>query len=168
MMNHESLNVTKHEENEEKTPLQVFTIYDRKLKKHLPPFLCNCQDEAIRQFSSLVNYSNSLICKFPEDYYLKYLCDFDDNTGEFIIFDHETFVIEAKALKTEESIRYDELLKEIKGQKTLVDSAISDYNNIHQMYSAKIRDLEARVKAVKEPVIKDTISKKTFLDRLFS
>lgn len=168
MTNHDSQNVTKHEENEKQFPLQVFTIYDRKLKKHLPPFLCSSQDEAIRQFSSLVNYSNSLMCKFPEDYYLKYLCDFDENTGEFIIFDHETFLIEAKALKTEESIRYDELLKEIKGQKSMVDSVISDYNNIHQMYSSKIRDLEARVQAIKEPVIKDTCSKKSFLDRLFS
>lgn len=166
MMNHDTQNVTKNEENEAVTPLQVFTIYDRKLKKHLPPFLCSCQEDAIRQFSSLVNYTNSLICKFPDDYYLKYLCDFDDTTGEFIIFDHETFVIEAKALKTDETIRYDELLKEIKGQKTLVDSAISDYNNIHQMYSAKIRDLESRIQAIKEPALKS--SKKSFLDRLFN
>ena len=48
----------------------LYCIVDFKSLTILPPFLANNDDEAVRNFSNLINYANSAICRFPEDFKL--------------------------------------------------------------------------------------------------
>lgn len=117
----------------------VVAIYDKKIGKHTTPFVCETFEDAKRQFSNIVNYSNSLMCKFPEDYCLVHIGDFDDVVGIVIPLDkHTNPVVEATSLKRKDTIQYDELLKEVKGYINQISWAIKDYDKNKNMLVADI------------------------------
>lgn len=72
----------------------VFAIYDKKLKKYMPPYVATSLEDGKRQFENIVSYSATLISRFPEDYCLVHIGDFDDTVGT-IILPVKTDVIEA-------------------------------------------------------------------------
>lgn len=155
--------------NYKSTTFGFYSFYDKKTKKFMPPFYSVTEDEALRQASSIVNFSNSLINKFPEDYDLIYIGSFDEDTGE--IYDNENVNIIASCfdLRTEQSVQYDELRKECERQRDQVAVIVSDY---HKAY-ALVEELEKKVKAADSLLTSlktnNSISnsRKKFLDMLF-
>lgn len=62
---------------------KVFAIMDSKAKSFFPPFLQNTHGEAERTFQHGVNNEQSMLNKYPEDYDLYYLGEFDEANGKF-------------------------------------------------------------------------------------
>ncbi len=163
--------------------LKLYSIYDKKLKQYLPPFFAKSDDEAMRQVSSIVNYTSSLICKFPDDYSLVTLGKFNLDTGD-LISDFNHLSDNLSVYKLQDSIKYDELLKEVQIDKQQLSSILCDYEKIHSEYERKIRLLDTKIQEFEnkfynvikceEPVElytpKPELSKqkRTFLDKLFS
>lgn len=106
--------------------LHLYAFKDKKLKQFMPPTFALNDDDFIRQASSIVNYSNSLICKFPEDYELYYLGSFCKITGNIISCEPE-FLINCSVLKTEDSLKYDELLKQVESTNQTALSYLSEF-----------------------------------------
>lgn len=114
--------------NEEIKLFPMFSIYDKRLGKYIPPFMCSSKEEGIRQFENLINYTNSLMCKFPEDYTLVHIGDFDDVVGRVILPGEKTLPpVEGISVKKPDSLQYDALLKEVKGYLSQVGAAVEDY-----------------------------------------
>lgn len=58
---------------------KLFSIYDSKTEVFSQPFHVVTTAQAIREFQSLVGSSDNMIGKFPEDYSLFEVAEFDDN-----------------------------------------------------------------------------------------
>lgn len=63
--------------------LKAYSIRDAKAEIFHPPFYKHTHGEAERDFRTLTNDGKSNVNKFPEDYDLYYIGDYDDNTGKF-------------------------------------------------------------------------------------
>lgn len=63
---------------------KIFTVHDSKAQAYLPPFYMRTKGEAIRAFETTVKDTNSQFNKYPHDYTLVELGEFDDNTGSII------------------------------------------------------------------------------------
>lgn len=61
--------------------LKIFSIRDQKSEVYNTPFYQKTHGEAERNFQQLVSDDKSTISKFPEDFDLYYLGEYDDNTG---------------------------------------------------------------------------------------
>lgn len=61
----------------------IFTIYDQKAEAYIPPFFLPTIGMAKRSFSECVNSESHQFGKFPEDYTLFLVGNFDDNNAEF-------------------------------------------------------------------------------------
>lgn len=154
-----------------------YSFFDKKSRTYLPPFMAKSEDEAVRQATSASNYTNSLISKFPNDYALFFIGEFDEKEGIIIAKDNPVFICECFDLKQKDTICYDELLREIERQKVQVASIISDYERIHSDYKRELSVLESKkincddapvqiyepVKSKEKPILK-----KSFIDKLFS
>lgn len=62
--------------------LKIFAIYDQKAKVFIPPFYAHNEGTALRQFSNAINSPDSDMSKYPEDFTLFLIGEFDDNKGE--------------------------------------------------------------------------------------
>lgn len=65
----------------------VCAIFDRKVLAYGPPMFFRTKGEAIRSFMDAVKENNSPMKKYPDDYFIAYLAEYDDATGEF--FNHK-------------------------------------------------------------------------------
>lgn len=130
MMNSEKpkSNVYNLDFNFEPQLIHLFSFKDLKTGKFMPPFFSNSDEDAKRQCSSIVNFSNSLICKFPEDYQLYFIGTFSEDTGIIVSVTPE-LICECSSLKTEKSLSYDELLKEVKQVNEMALSYLSEFQN---------------------------------------
>lgn len=63
--------------------LRAYSIRDQKSEIFNSPFFKNTHGEAERDFRTLVNDDKSTVNKFPEDFDLYYVGDYDNNTGVF-------------------------------------------------------------------------------------
>lgn len=63
--------------------LKVFTVYDSKAEAFLRPFFMRSQGEAIRAFSELVNDGKSEFSKYPGDYTLFWISEYNEEDGTF-------------------------------------------------------------------------------------
>lgn len=63
---------------------KVFTVYDSKADLWLNPFCMRSRGEALRSWAAVVNDEQSQFCKFPTDFSLFEVADFDDNNGNVI------------------------------------------------------------------------------------
>jgi hypothetical protein len=61
----------------------VFSILDTKSHLFGPPFYCRHTGEAVRNFTELVNDERSMPSKYPGDYQLVHLSNFNDEEGTF-------------------------------------------------------------------------------------
>lgn len=80
--------------------LKVFSIRDAKSEIFMTPFFQKTHGEAERTFKEAVKNENSLISKYPEDYDLYFLGEYDDQSGKMEILDTPQHLIKAIALKT--------------------------------------------------------------------
>lgn len=63
--------------------LKVFTVYDSKAEAYLQPFYGKSRGEALRSFIEAANDKQSNIGKYPEDFTLFDLGEFDDSNCTF-------------------------------------------------------------------------------------
>jgi len=62
--------------------LKMFAIRDSKAEFYNQPFFQKTHGEAERNFRSLATDEKSQISKYPEDFDLYYLGEYDDQTGQ--------------------------------------------------------------------------------------
>lgn len=62
--------------------MQMFTIHDSKGEIFNPPYSSRSFGEAERIFSELQKNPESTISKYPEDFSLHHIGEYDDQTGE--------------------------------------------------------------------------------------
>lgn len=106
--------------------MYLFSILDKKTGKFLPPFVAESIKDGVRQFTSLINYSQSLICNFPEDYKLTFIGIFDPLLGSITPPD-KPLSYEGSSLKRPDSERYRNLLNYCKSLQTRITTAIKDF-----------------------------------------
>lgn len=63
--------------------LKMYTIRDQKAEIYNAPFFQKTHGEAERSFRTTVGDSQTTLNKFPEDFDLYYLGEYDNNTGQF-------------------------------------------------------------------------------------
>ncbi|WNK13610.1 MAG: nonstructural protein [Microvirus sp.] len=61
--------------------MKLFTVYDSKTENYLRPFTMLTKGEAIRGFAETANDPQSQICKYPADFTLFELGEFNESTG---------------------------------------------------------------------------------------
>lgn len=62
--------------------LKIFSIRDSKGEMYNQPFLKKTMGEAERDFHQLCQDEKSMVWKYPDDFDLYYLGDFDDQSGK--------------------------------------------------------------------------------------
>jgi len=75
--------------------LKAYSIRDAKAEVFNPPFYKNTHGEAERDFVRITQDEKSTVCKFPEDFDLYHVGEFDDRTGKFNPLDTPTHIIKA-------------------------------------------------------------------------
>lgn len=68
---------------------KVFTVWDAKAEAYASPFVAQTVGLATRTFEDLVNTPDHQFCKYPDDYSLVEIGEYDDSTGR--ITPHENF-----------------------------------------------------------------------------
>lgn len=79
--------------------LKIFSIRDSKGEIYNQPFFQKTHGEAERNFRELVKDEKSMISKYPDDFDLYYLGQFDDQTGVIQHLDTPQHVTKAVNLK---------------------------------------------------------------------
>jgi len=67
--------------------MNVFTVYDSAARKYLEPFFAETVEVACRMFRALVNKEGHQFARFPEDYTLFHLGEYDAETGYIVPLD---------------------------------------------------------------------------------
>jgi len=63
--------------------LLVFSLYDSKVQAFCQPFQMRTKGEALRSFEEVANDAATSVAKYPEDYTLMELGEYDESTGQF-------------------------------------------------------------------------------------
>lgn len=79
--------------------LKVYSVRDAKSEVYNQPFYKKTHGEAERDFRSLVNDDKSTLNKYPDDFDLYYVADYDDNLGTFKPLDTPQHIIKAAHCK---------------------------------------------------------------------
>lgn len=146
----------------------LFSILDKKTGLYLPPFVSESIAEGLRQFESLVNYSGSLICNFPEDYKLVYIGLFDKCLGS-LTSPEKLLSWEGSLLKRSDALRYKNLLKDCKETLAKATTAIADFEKFKTDLKSSV-ELFPINKSKEEPIVyprSKTRGIKRILDTLF-
>lgn len=61
--------------------MKAYAVYDKQVGAYMVPFFCRTDGEAIRSFTDAVGDKNTQFCKYPTDYHLFRLGEFDDASG---------------------------------------------------------------------------------------
>lgn len=59
-----------------------FAVYDSKVQEYNVPFIQRSRGEALRAWQTIANDPQSQICKYPEDYTLFELGEYDSEKGQ--------------------------------------------------------------------------------------
>lgn len=63
---------------------KVYSIFDTEVKAYMQPFFLRSKGEAIRALTSLLEDKNSNVAKYPEQFVLFEIGDYDDEKGLII------------------------------------------------------------------------------------
>ena len=134
---------TQFNANVDYKPLELYSIQDKKTGKFMPPFFCINEEDAIRQCKQIVNYAPSLINKFPQDYALYFCGCFDEYHGCISASNSmlDGFIAYLDEYKTDDTVKYDDLKKEILEQKTIVQNNSAQLEKLANQYETKMKDL---------------------------
>lgn len=80
--------------------LKAFSIRDSKADVFNTPFFQKTHGEAERSFKQLIQDDKSMLSKYPEDYDLYFIGEYDDNTGKLVTLDTPQHLVKAMQLKT--------------------------------------------------------------------
>lgn len=61
--------------------LKIFSVYDSSVNAYLSPFFCRTKGEAIRALVNELDNPNSNIAKYPDDFILFEIGEYDDQSG---------------------------------------------------------------------------------------
>ena len=75
--------------------LKMFSIRDAKGEKYFPPFFKHSHGEAERDFVQTVKDPQTMLSKFPEDFDLYFLGEYDDTKGAMSALDTPQHVMKA-------------------------------------------------------------------------
>lgn len=75
--------------------LRIFSVYDKKAQTFFSPFYYLNKALALRAFGEIVADPKSSIYKYPADFQIFLLGDFDEQTGQIQCLDHPEFIAEA-------------------------------------------------------------------------
>lgn len=78
--------------------LRMYVIHDGKAESFLTPFFQKSHGEAERSFHQLLGDEKSLIAKYPEDFDLYYLGEYDDQMGTVVALDSPQHIVKASML----------------------------------------------------------------------
>lgn len=67
--------------------LQVYTVFDKAVNAFLQPFYCRSKGEAIRSFTEACSDGKSNFAKYPLDYFLVHVGEYDDSNAIFTTHD---------------------------------------------------------------------------------
>lgn len=67
--------------------LKVYSVYDSKAEAYLSPMFFQTKGQAIRSFGEVANDSSHQIGKYPEDFTLFELGEFNDSNCKFTMYD---------------------------------------------------------------------------------
>jgi hypothetical protein len=81
---------------------KLYTLYDCKSETYAAPILHRARGEALRAFSDGINSPGHTLNKYPEDFTLFEIGEWDDQTGEIKLYDARVTVANAIDLKIEE------------------------------------------------------------------
>lgn len=65
---------------------KVFSVVDNGAKVFMAPFVVRHEAEAVRSVLQAVQSGDSMVSKYPQDFFLFQIGTFDDVTGEMIPF----------------------------------------------------------------------------------
>ena len=74
----------------------VCSVYDCKSAVYGSPMVFSTRGEAIRSFDSGVKDSKTMLYKYPADFTMHVLGEFDDNCGKLLPFDQPEFLAKAQ------------------------------------------------------------------------
>lgn len=80
--------------------LKAFSIRDSKADVFNTPFFQKTHGEAERSFKQLIQDDKSMLSKYPEDYDLYFIGEYDDNTGKLVTLDTPQHLVKAMQLKS--------------------------------------------------------------------
>lgn len=63
--------------------LKVFTVFDHAAKAYLQPFFLRTEEEAIRGFSEVCSDPQHMFGRYPDQYTLFHLGEYDDSSASF-------------------------------------------------------------------------------------
>lgn len=72
--------------------MKVFTVYDSKAEGYMNPFYVKSRGEAIRSFTEIANDKSHQIGKYPADFTLFELGEWDENTSKFTLHSTPTSI----------------------------------------------------------------------------
>ena len=64
--------------------MKLYSIYDAKANTYCAPFECVSNGVAIRQLMDLVSDAKTTVSRYPEDFSLYFVGDFDTDTGALL------------------------------------------------------------------------------------
>lgn len=82
---------------------KVYSVRDAKGDVYNQPFYQNTHGEAERTLVELVKDQRTFVAKYPEDFDLYYLGDFDDKTGMFMPLSTPLHIVKAMQLVANKS-----------------------------------------------------------------
>lgn len=62
--------------------MKLYAVYDKAVGAYMQPFAAHTNAHAIRMFQDTCNDTNTTVNRYPEDYFLDYIADFDEKTGQ--------------------------------------------------------------------------------------
>lgn len=83
--------------------LQVFSLFDSKAKAYTQPYFMPQKGQALRSLDGIVNNPQTEVYKYPDDFKLYKLADYDNLSGKFIPLQEPEFIANAVEFKKEET-----------------------------------------------------------------
>lgn len=75
--------------------VKIYTIHDVKASVYKVPFYARTHQEAMRMFHSVFLNDETDIAKFPEDFFLQFIGEFDEVSGTLMCEDQPLVVCRA-------------------------------------------------------------------------
>lgn len=75
--------------------MQMFSIFDVKAKAYTQPFFMPQKGQALRDFDGVVNNEQTPVNKYPEDFSLYKLGEFDNISGKVVSLNQPEFLANA-------------------------------------------------------------------------
>lgn len=151
----------------QQTVLRLYSIRDCKLKNFMAPFFATSDEEAIRIIKEQVNYKASLLSSFPTDYELYFVGTFDSYSGAIDSIDDVNYLVcKLDELKQDDSVKYDELLKEVKSQYSNLTVCLGRFNDVLKDMHTQFDNFMSECKKDVELYVPKK-DKKSILEKLF-